>query len=124
MADDPQIVAEGLRSILEPDFALVGIAADERALLEVAKILQLDVIVADISMPLLNGIEATRYLRTADAGAKIIVLTMRLEADLIECRIVRSHLASLTTVPCNATPAMTAPAWHSYSLSLTTSFFL
>lgn len=76
IADDHQIVAEGLRSLLEADFNLVGIVTDGRALLEAAKTLQPDVIVVDISMPLINGIEATRHLRSAQIEAKIVVLTM------------------------------------------------
>jgi DNA-binding NarL/FixJ family response regulator len=76
IADDHQIVAEGLRSLLESDFNLVGIVTDGRALLEAAKTLQPDVIVVDISMPLINGIEATRHLRSAQIQAKIVVLTM------------------------------------------------
>ncbi|MDA8105285.1 MAG: response regulator, partial [Nitrospiraceae bacterium] len=55
LADDHRIVAEGLRGLLEPEFELVGIVEDGRALLTAAVKLRPDVIVADISMPLLNG---------------------------------------------------------------------
>jgi DNA-binding NarL/FixJ family response regulator len=76
LADDHKIVVEGLRSLLEPEFDLVGTAEDGRALVATAKKLQPDVIVADISMPLLNGIEAAEQLKRAALGAKIIFLTM------------------------------------------------
>ena len=58
LADDHRILAEGLRSLLEPEFELVDIVEDGRTLVTRAKELFPDVIVADITMPLLNGIEA------------------------------------------------------------------
>jgi DNA-binding NarL/FixJ family response regulator len=76
LADDHKIVLEGLRSLLEAQFDLVGTAKDGRELLEKAEALAPDVIVVDISMPLLNGIEATRKLRKAGCQAKVIFLTM------------------------------------------------
>jgi len=76
LADDHRIVAEGLRSLLEPEFELVEIVEDGRALVARAQVLCPDVIVADITMPLLNGIEAALQLRKADVAAKIVFLTM------------------------------------------------
>jgi len=76
LADDHKIVTEGLRSLLDPEFELVGIVEDGRALVAAAKKLNPDVIVADISMPLLNGIEAVRQLKKAGMRAKVIFLTM------------------------------------------------
>lgn len=76
LADDHRIVAEGLRGLLEPDFELVGIVEDGRALLTATDKLQPDVIVADISMPLLNGIEAARQIRLTNRNVKIVFLTM------------------------------------------------
>ncbi len=58
LADDHRILAEGLRSLLEPEFELVEIVEDGRTLVARARELFPDVIVADITMPLLNGIEA------------------------------------------------------------------
>ena len=80
VADDHRIVAEGLRSLLEPEFELVEIVEDGRQLVEAAKRLSPDVIVADISMPLLNGLEAVEQLRTAKCKAKVIFLTMHKDA--------------------------------------------
>ena len=76
LADDHQIVIQGLKALLESDFELVGFAADGRELLDQARLLRPDVIVADISMPLLNGIDACRQLRDEGSGAKIVFLTM------------------------------------------------
>jgi DNA-binding NarL/FixJ family response regulator len=76
LADDHRILAEGLRSLLEPEFELVDIVEDGRALVARAKELHPDVIVADISMPLLNGIEAALQLKKTDVEAKIVFLTM------------------------------------------------
>jgi DNA-binding NarL/FixJ family response regulator len=76
LADDHRIVAEGLRSLIEPEFELVGIVENGRALLDAAEELRPDVIVADISMPLLNGIEAVRLLKKTKCTAKVVFLTM------------------------------------------------
>jgi DNA-binding NarL/FixJ family response regulator len=82
LADDHTIVAEGLRSLLEDEFEFVGAVSDGRALLEAARDLSPDVIVADISMPLLNGLDAARQLKRDGATAKIVFLTMHAEAQL------------------------------------------
>jgi DNA-binding NarL/FixJ family response regulator len=79
LADDHCVVAEGLRSLLEPHFDVVGIVSDGRALLTAAKTLDPDVIVLDISMPSLNGIEAARQMRAAKSRAKMVFLTMHRE---------------------------------------------
>jgi len=76
LADDHAIVIEGLRRVLEPDFEIVGEAADGHALVAAAERLRPDIIVADISMPLLNGIEATRQIRKFSRKVRIIFLTM------------------------------------------------
>jgi len=76
LADDHRIVAEGLRGLLEPEFELVGIVEDGRALLAAAEKLRPDVIVADISMPLLNGIDSVRQIKKANEQIKVVFLTM------------------------------------------------
>ncbi len=80
VADDHRILAEGLRSLLEPTFELVAIVENGREMIAAAKELKPDVIVADISMPLLNGIDAVSEIRSAGIQAKIIFLTMHPEA--------------------------------------------
>jgi DNA-binding NarL/FixJ family response regulator len=76
LADDHRIVVEGLRSLLEPEFDLVGTVEDGRALVEAVDRLEPDVAVVDISMPKLNGIEAARQIRQRNKHVKIIFLTM------------------------------------------------
>jgi DNA-binding NarL/FixJ family response regulator len=76
LADDHAIVVEGLRRVLETQYQVVGVVADGLALVEAAEKLSPDVIVADISMPLLNGIEAAREIRTANQRIKIVFLSM------------------------------------------------
>lgn len=76
LADDHAIVTEGLRHVLEPDFEVVGAVANGRELVAAALQLKPDVIVADVSMPLLNGIEAARHIRKTDRRVKIVFLTM------------------------------------------------
>lgn len=79
LADDHRIVAEGLRGLLEPDFELVGIVEDGRAMLEAVDKLKPDVVVADVSMPLLNGIEAVRQLKKKNKHIRVVMLTMHLD---------------------------------------------
>jgi DNA-binding NarL/FixJ family response regulator len=76
LADDHRMVAEGLSSILEPEFELVEIVQDGRALVEAAQRLRPDVILADITMPLLNGLDAVQQIQKDGCGAKVIFLTM------------------------------------------------
>ena len=79
IADDHRILAEGVRGLLEPEFEVVGIVDDGRELVEAAKQLQPDVIVADISMPSLNGIEAAVQLRDSGVTSKVVFLTQHRE---------------------------------------------
>lgn len=76
IADDHTIVVEGLRRLVADTFDLVGTVGDGEALVEAAASLEPDVILADISMPRLSGIEAVRHLRAAGSTARVIVLTM------------------------------------------------
>ncbi|HEY7334747.1 MAG TPA: response regulator transcription factor [Bryobacteraceae bacterium] len=77
LADDHDIVVEGLRRVLdEPDFEIVGVVHDGRALIRAAEELQPDAIVADVTMPLLNGMDAARQIRQKNPDAKIVFLTM------------------------------------------------
>jgi DNA-binding NarL/FixJ family response regulator len=76
LADDHLLVAEALRSLLTPEFDLVGVVEDGRALVEAAGALRPDVIVADVSMPHLNGIEALVQLRQGGDQVPVVFLTM------------------------------------------------
>jgi DNA-binding NarL/FixJ family response regulator len=76
IADDHQILAEGLRGLLEPEFETLGVVADGRELVAAAEKEQPDLIVTDITMPSLNGIDAAVCLRDLGVQAKVIFLTM------------------------------------------------
>ncbi len=76
LADDHRIVAEGLRSLLEPQFDLVGVVEDGRAMIDAARELRPDVIVADIAMPHLNGLDALAKLKSEDPKVRVVFLTM------------------------------------------------
>ena len=83
LADDHTIVAEGLVSLLETDFDLVGRVDNGRDLLKKAEELSPDVIVTDISMPLLNGIEALRQLKKARPDVRVVFLTVHADVSYI-----------------------------------------
>ena len=89
LADDHTMFSQGLQSLLEDDFDLVGAVADGEALVQAARRLNPDVIIADISMPVMNGLDAVRQLKKDGATAKIIFLTMhaddRLLAEAFRC---------------------------------------
>ena len=76
LADDHRMVAEGLKGLLTPDFELVGIVEDGCAMVQAARDLNPDVIVADISMPHLNGIEALVLLKQHNPQVRVVFLTM------------------------------------------------
>ncbi|MBP1602015.1 MAG: two component transcriptional regulator, LuxR family [Acidobacteria bacterium] len=79
LADDHLLVAEGLKSLLSTEFELVGVVEDGRALVEAARKLRPDVIVADITMPHLNGIDALAQLKQDDEQVRVVFLTMHPE---------------------------------------------
>lgn len=84
LADDHAVVIEGLRRILElPEFEIVGAVSDGHALVKSAAVLQPDIIIADVAMPLLNGIEAAGQIRQQSPESKIIFLTMHPEEPFV-----------------------------------------
>lgn len=89
LADDHTMFSQGLQSLLEDEFDLVGAVADGQALVEAARRLEPDVILVDISMPVMNGFDAVRQLKQQGVTAKIIFLTMhaddRLLAEAFRC---------------------------------------
>ena len=80
LADDHRIVLEGLRGLLEPEFEIVGAVEDGRTLVAEAKRLRPDLVVVDISMPELNGIDAARQIKKFDASIRVVFLTMHADA--------------------------------------------
>jgi DNA-binding NarL/FixJ family response regulator len=82
LADDHRLVVEACVTLLEPECEVVGIVTDGRALLPKAIELRPDVIVLDIGMPLLNGLDAGRQLKQSMPNVRLIFLTMNEDPDL------------------------------------------
>ena len=82
MADDHAMLLDAFRALLEPEFDVVGTVTDGRMLLEAFSRLHPDVVVLDIAMPLLNGLDAGRQLRAQRKSVKLIYLTMNPDPDL------------------------------------------
>jgi DNA-binding NarL/FixJ family response regulator len=82
LADDHTIVTEGLASILKDDFDVLAVVADGMDLLAAARTLRPDIIVTDLSMPHLSGLEAARQLRAEHIPSQIIVLTMHDDPEI------------------------------------------
>ncbi|HEX5647792.1 MAG TPA: response regulator transcription factor, partial [Nitrospira sp.] len=76
MADDHSLVLAGLRKLVEAEGEVVGTVEDGRALVEEAQKLRPDIILLDISMPLLNGLDAARQLTKLVPESKLLFLTM------------------------------------------------
>ena len=83
IADDHALVIEGFRRILAERHEMVGMAGDGYALLAAAKTVQPDIVILDISMPLLNGIDTARQLKKLCPTAKIIIVTMHSGSDYV-----------------------------------------
>jgi DNA-binding NarL/FixJ family response regulator len=84
LADDHAIVVEGLRLLLKDHCELVGAVSDGLSLIAAAVDLRPDIIVADISMPGCDGLQALRRIRELGIPAKVIILTMYEDAGLAE----------------------------------------
>ena len=85
LVDDHQIVCEGLRGLLEkhPEFEVVGEARNGREAIDLAEKLRPALIIMDITMPELNGVEATRLITASNPGARVIALTMHSNRKLM-----------------------------------------
>jgi DNA-binding NarL/FixJ family response regulator len=84
LADDHVMLMDGLVQLVRQEFEVVGIAHDGRAMVEMAKQYKPDVIVTDISMPHLNGIDGARLLRKEGSRAKLLFLSMHADLPLVE----------------------------------------
>lgn len=83
LADDHQMLMDALKYVVEPRCEVVGTASDGRALLEAAAKLRPEVVVLDIAMPELNGLDAARQLKRTMPKVKLIFMTMNEEPDLV-----------------------------------------
>jgi DNA-binding NarL/FixJ family response regulator len=82
LADDQALLLDAFEKLLTPECEIVGHAADGRALVTAASTLKPDVIVLDIGMPLLNGLDAGRQIKQTLSDVKLVFLTMNQDPDL------------------------------------------
>ena len=82
IADDHRLVAEACKSLLEPEFQVVGIVTDGRSLIHSAVELKPEIIILDIHMPHLNGLDAGGQVKQQSPGVKLVFLTMTNAADV------------------------------------------
>jgi DNA-binding NarL/FixJ family response regulator len=89
LADDHMMLVDAFRKLLEPEFEIVGTAADGRTLVTAAQELKPDLIVVDLGLPLMNGIDAGRQLKSKLPKSKLLVITMN-DDHLIASEVLRS----------------------------------
>jgi DNA-binding NarL/FixJ family response regulator len=83
LADDHPFLIEGLRRLLDGRFEVAGAVSDGKALLDLVLKLRPDIVITDMSMPIMNGLEVTRRIRDSGSRTKIIFLTMHADGDLV-----------------------------------------
>jgi DNA-binding NarL/FixJ family response regulator len=101
LADDHKGVLDVVEGLLKTDFDVVGCVDDGESLLEAAKRLQPDVIITDISMPKLSGIEAANRLRESGCASKVIFLTVHTDLDVVRIALTTGALGYVvkTSIP-------------------------
>lgn len=87
LADDHKEIRDRAVRLLEPEFEVVGTVADGNALLKASAQMKPDVCIIDISMPLLNGIEAAIRLRESGSKARIVFLTVNEDSDFVRAAL-------------------------------------
>jgi DNA-binding NarL/FixJ family response regulator len=83
IADDHQLLADACKGMLEPEFTVVSTVADGRDLVDAAFTLKPDVVILDISMPRLNGLDAGEQIKRKLPGVKLIFLSMNMDPDVV-----------------------------------------
>ena len=83
MADDHKAMLERVKTLLDPEFEIIGAVDNGQALVDAAKELNPDVLVVDISMPMLNGIDAVRQIRKSGGKGRVIFLTVHEDPDIV-----------------------------------------
>ena len=82
IADDHTLIAEAFQKLLEPACDVVGTVNDGRALIAAARDLRPEVIVLDMAMPLLNGLDAARFIKKMDPSIKLVFVTVTEDPDI------------------------------------------
>ena len=101
IADDHTLVAEACKNLLEPEFDVVGTVSDGLAVLQAVLELRPDVVILDISMPLLNGLDAGEQIKQRNRATKLIYLTMMVGPD-IAAEAFRRGASGYVLKHCNA----------------------
>jgi DNA-binding NarL/FixJ family response regulator len=96
IADDHDLVLERVRSLLKTSFEVIGTANNGKTLLAESERLQPDVIVLDITMPILNGIEAAHELRQTGSTVKLVFLTVHEEPEFVQACFAEGGLGYVT----------------------------
>ena len=107
IADDHTLVAEACKRLLEPEFEVVGIVADGRALLQAAADLRPEVVILDIAMPQLNGLDAGEQIKQKCHSTKLVYLTMNNRAD-VAAEAFRRGASGYVLKHCSAEELVTA----------------
>jgi DNA-binding NarL/FixJ family response regulator len=84
IAEDHRILLDGLRKLLEGSYEVVGAVTDGQALVRAAEELHPDLVLTDITMPLLSGLQATRQIKEAGLECRVVLLTMHLDPELAQ----------------------------------------
>ena len=98
LADDHPMMLAGLRKLLEPELTVVGTATDGQSLLAAAERLQPDLVITDVAMPNLDGIEATRRLHAACPQIKILILSVYAEPSHVQSAFEAGACGYLTKI--------------------------
>jgi DNA-binding NarL/FixJ family response regulator len=107
VADDHTLVAELYRKLLETEFEVVGVVSNGRAMVRSACELKPDMIVVDIAMPILNGLDAAQQVKAAMPAVKLLFLTMNSDIELV-AEAFRRGASGFLLKTCGATEMMTA----------------
>jgi DNA-binding NarL/FixJ family response regulator len=87
LADDHPRILSQLTDLLEPEFKVIAVVGDGQSLIEMAESLQPDLIITDISMPILSGIEAAKRILTSTPQTKIIFLTVHTDPEFVQAAL-------------------------------------
>ncbi|MBV8896828.1 MAG: response regulator transcription factor [Acidobacteriaceae bacterium] len=84
ICDDHALIVEGLRSVLADEFDVIGVCANGRDLVDKAEDLQPDAVLVDVSLPVLNGMEAARRIKSISPAIKIVFVTQRSDSEYVQ----------------------------------------